>query len=129
MDPNGQVYLCSRCKASNPKAPEDHLTELECRKAWQALASQAGATTNLELRALNEQRTSYNVIAETQTGRHDTVVMTEREMFPANLTSSAADVLVASLGEEFLTDALAVATDLRSHGIRVSLYPENAPSM
>jgi len=52
------------------------------------------------------------------------VVMTEREMFPANLTTSAADVLIASLGEEFLTDALAVATDLRSHGIRVSLYPE-----
>jgi histidyl-tRNA synthetase len=52
------------------------------------------------------------------------VVMTEREMFPANLTTSAADVLVASLGEEFLPDAVAVATDLRKHGIRVSLYPE-----
>lgn len=52
------------------------------------------------------------------------VVMTEREMFPANLTTSAADVLVASLGEEFLTDAIAVATDLRGQGIRVSLYPE-----
>ena len=52
------------------------------------------------------------------------VVMTEREMFPAHLTRSAADVLVASLGEEFLTDALAVATELRSQGIRVSVYPE-----
>ncbi|HKO60005.1 MAG TPA: histidine--tRNA ligase [Pyrinomonadaceae bacterium] len=52
------------------------------------------------------------------------VVMTEREMFPADLTSSPADVLVASLGEEFLSDAVAVATLLRKEGIRVSLYPE-----
>ncbi len=52
------------------------------------------------------------------------VVMTEREMFPPELTSSPADVLVASLGEEFLSDAVAVATDLRKQGIRVSLHPE-----
>jgi histidyl-tRNA synthetase len=52
------------------------------------------------------------------------VVMTEREMFPANVTTSPADVLVASLGEDFLSDAVAVATDLRRQGIRVSLYPE-----
>ena len=54
------------------------------------------------------------------------VVMTEREMFPANLASSPADVLVASLGEEFLPDAVAVATDLRRNGIHVSVYPESA---
>ena len=52
------------------------------------------------------------------------VVMTEREMFPPNLTTSPADVLVVSLGEEFLSDAVGVATDLRKQGIRVSLYPE-----
>jgi Zn-dependent M28 family amino/carboxypeptidase len=40
-----------------------------------ALAAQAGASVNLELRAILEPRTSYNVIAETQTGRHDNVVM------------------------------------------------------
>jgi Zn-dependent M28 family amino/carboxypeptidase len=40
-----------------------------------ALATQAGASVNLELRAITEPRTSYNVIAETQTGRHDNVVM------------------------------------------------------
>ncbi|MFL6142035.1 MAG: M28 family metallopeptidase [Labedaea sp.] len=40
-----------------------------------ALATRAGASTRLELRALSADRTSYNVIAETQTGRHDNVVM------------------------------------------------------
>lgn len=44
-------------------------------EAGAALSAQAGASVNLELRALEEQRTSYNVIAETQTGRHDNVVM------------------------------------------------------
>lgn len=52
------------------------------------------------------------------------VVMTEREMFPASLATSPADVLVASLGEEFFSEAVAIATDLRQTGIRVSLYPE-----
>jgi histidyl-tRNA synthetase len=54
------------------------------------------------------------------------VVMTEREMFPASLATSPADVLVASLGEEFLSDAVNLATDLRRTGIRVSMYPEAA---
>ncbi|HEV7792438.1 MAG TPA: M28 family peptidase, partial [Pseudonocardia sp.] len=39
------------------------------------LAAQPGAATKLELRALTQNTTSYNVIAETQTGRHDNVVM------------------------------------------------------
>jgi histidyl-tRNA synthetase len=54
------------------------------------------------------------------------VVMTEREMFPASLATSPADVLVASLGEEFLSAAVNLATDLRRTGIRVSMYPEAA---
>jgi Zn-dependent M28 family amino/carboxypeptidase len=41
----------------------------------QALAAKDGAPVSLELRALQEQRTSYNVIAETKTGRKDNVVM------------------------------------------------------
>jgi histidyl-tRNA synthetase len=45
-------------------------------------------------------------------------------MFPASLATSPADVLVASLGEEFFSEAVAIATDLRQTGIRVSLYPE-----
>lgn len=52
------------------------------------------------------------------------VVMTEREMFPANLTTSAADVLVASIGEKFLPEALDIARQLREGGMRVSMYPE-----
>ena len=43
--------------------------------AGTALAARAGTATRLELRATQENRTSYNVVAETQTGRHDNVVM------------------------------------------------------
>jgi Zn-dependent M28 family amino/carboxypeptidase len=56
---------------ANARIPTGGITQAD----GQALASQAGASVNLELRALNEERTSYNVIAETQTGRHDNVVM------------------------------------------------------
>jgi Zn-dependent M28 family amino/carboxypeptidase len=41
----------------------------------EALAAQAGAATTLELRTFQEERTSYNVIAQTRTGRTDNVVM------------------------------------------------------
>ncbi|MCU1685433.1 MAG: glutamate carboxypeptidase [Amycolatopsis sp.] len=40
-----------------------------------ALAAKDGTSVTLELRELQEQRTSYNVIAETKTGRKDNVVM------------------------------------------------------
>ncbi|MGH3761555.1 M28 family metallopeptidase [Actinophytocola sp.] len=40
-----------------------------------ALTEQEGATVTFDLRGLIEDRTTYNVIAETQTGRHDNVVM------------------------------------------------------
>ncbi len=39
------------------------------------LAGQDGATVTLDLQGVVEDRTTYNVIAETQTGRHDNVVM------------------------------------------------------
>jgi len=52
------------------------------------------------------------------------LVMTERDMFPARLATSSADVLVASLGEDFLSEAISLATDLRSAGISVSVYPD-----
>jgi Zn-dependent M28 family amino/carboxypeptidase len=41
----------------------------------EALAALDGQEITLELRALMEERTTYNVIAETQTGRKDNVVM------------------------------------------------------
>lgn len=41
----------------------------------EALVARSGAEAMLELRALREDRTTYNVIAETRTGRKDNVVM------------------------------------------------------
>ncbi|WP_435581288.1 M28 family metallopeptidase [Amycolatopsis thermoflava] len=41
----------------------------------QALSGQNGATVTLDLREFQEPRTSYNVVAETKTGRKDNVVM------------------------------------------------------
>jgi histidyl-tRNA synthetase len=54
------------------------------------------------------------------------VVMTEREMFPPQLVSSPADVMVSIWNEESVADSLALAQELRSGGadLRVDLYPE-----
>ncbi len=52
------------------------------------------------------------------------VVMTERNMFPAELVSSPADVMVTIWNEESVGESLALATELRSQGLRVDLYPE-----
>lgn len=52
------------------------------------------------------------------------VVMSEREMFPPELASSPADVMVTIWNEESLGESLALATELRSQGLRVDLYPE-----
>lgn len=52
------------------------------------------------------------------------VVMTEREMFPAGLINAAANVMVTIWNEESINDALALATELRSAGLRVDVYPE-----
>jgi len=52
------------------------------------------------------------------------VVMTEREMFPANLVSASADVLVTIWDESSAADALALARELRAGGLRVDVYPE-----
>ena len=52
------------------------------------------------------------------------VVMTEREMFPVQIGSSAADVLVAIWNEESIVDSIRLAQELRGAGLRVDLYPE-----
>ncbi len=52
------------------------------------------------------------------------LVMTEREMFPPALVSSAADVMVTVWNEESISDSLQLAAELRAEGIRVDLYPE-----
>ncbi|MGW4128328.1 M28 family metallopeptidase [Amycolatopsis japonica] len=53
------------------KIPTGGITQAD----GQALAVKAGASVTLDLRAFQEARTSYNVLAETKTGRKDNVVM------------------------------------------------------
>jgi histidyl-tRNA synthetase len=52
------------------------------------------------------------------------VVMTEREMFPAALVASPADVMVSIWDEESVADSITLAQELRIAGLRVDLYPE-----
>ena len=52
------------------------------------------------------------------------VVMTERDMFPAELANTAADVMVTQFEGEPIEEALRLAADLRNAGLRVDLYPE-----
>jgi histidyl-tRNA synthetase len=52
------------------------------------------------------------------------VVMSEREMFPAQLISSPADVMVTLWSEDSISESIALASELRSKGLRVDLYPE-----
>jgi len=52
------------------------------------------------------------------------VVMSEREMFPPQLISSPADVMVTIWNEDSIADSIALATELRSKGLRVDVYPE-----
>jgi len=51
------------------------------------------------------------------------VVMDERNMFPARVDSSPADVMIAIWSEESISDSIALAQELRSAGLRVDLYP------
>jgi len=52
------------------------------------------------------------------------VVMTEREMFPGELISSPADVMVTIWNEDSIAESISLATELRNNGLRVDLYPE-----
>ncbi|CAN5554556.1 histidine--tRNA ligase [soil metagenome] len=51
-------------------------------------------------------------------------VMDERNMFPADLQNSSADVLVTIWNKETIAESVQLANDLRSQGLRVLLYPE-----
>lgn len=51
-------------------------------------------------------------------------VMSERNMFPPELVSSPADVMVTLWNEESIGESIALATELRNDGLRVDLYPE-----
>jgi histidyl-tRNA synthetase len=52
------------------------------------------------------------------------VVMGERQMFPAGLEARAADVMVTIWNLDAIPDALRLAAELRSSGLRVEVYPE-----
>jgi histidyl-tRNA synthetase len=52
------------------------------------------------------------------------VVMTERGMFPPELTAQCADVMVTLWNAESAAGALALAGELRTAGLRVDVYPD-----
>jgi histidyl-tRNA synthetase len=52
------------------------------------------------------------------------VVMSERNMFPAKISSSPAEVMVAIWNEESIVESVKLAQELRQGGLRVDLYPE-----
>lgn len=52
------------------------------------------------------------------------VVMEERGMFPPELNTNSADVLVTIWSEESIGESLKLANELRSSGLRVLVYPE-----
>lgn len=52
------------------------------------------------------------------------VVMAERNMFPASLATTAADVMLTIWNADRIADTLALAADLRKAGLRVDVYPE-----
>ena len=52
------------------------------------------------------------------------VVMSERDMFPPQLISAPAEVMVAIWNEQTMAESLVLAQSLRAQGLRVDLYPE-----
>ncbi|MEO7193108.1 MAG: histidine--tRNA ligase [Vicinamibacterales bacterium] len=54
------------------------------------------------------------------------VVMSERAMFPAEVSRSATDVMITFLEDACRADALALAADLRRASLAVDIYPETS---
>ena len=52
------------------------------------------------------------------------VVMTEREMFPANLASAPAAIMVTIASDHLAVDSISFARELRRAGLSVDVYPE-----
>jgi histidyl-tRNA synthetase len=50
--------------------------------------------------------------------------MSEKDMFPARLSSSPADVMVAIWNNDSVSQSIELAKELRAAGLRVDLYPE-----
>lgn len=55
------------------------------------------------------------------------VVMSERGMFPAEVSRGPVDVMVTFLTDGLRADALRLARELRAGKLRVDVYPETAP--
>ena len=51
------------------------------------------------------------------------VVMTERNMFPSQVATAGADVMVTLFEGEPIEEALRLAAELRAAGLRVDVYP------
>ncbi len=52
-------------------------------------------------------------------------VMEERRMFPENLTTNSADVMITLWNEDAAGESLKLAGELREKGLRVLVYPES----
>jgi histidyl-tRNA synthetase len=52
------------------------------------------------------------------------VVMTERGMFPASVAGGTADAMVTIWNDASVADALSLARELRSGGLRIDVYPD-----
>jgi histidyl-tRNA synthetase len=52
------------------------------------------------------------------------VVMAERDMFPASLAATPADVMVSCFDQSGLATAMQAASQMRRDGLRVFIYPE-----
>lgn len=52
------------------------------------------------------------------------VVMSERGMFPPEVGTRPADIMVAIWSEDSIDDSIRLARELRTIGLRVDLYPE-----
>jgi histidyl-tRNA synthetase len=52
------------------------------------------------------------------------VVMEQRGMFPENLTTNSADVMITNWSDETASESLKLAGELRGKGLRVLVYPE-----
>lgn len=50
--------------------------------------------------------------------------MEERGMFPPELQTNSADVMVTIWNEDSIAESLKLANELRSEGLRVLVYPE-----
>ena len=57
------------------------------------------------------------------------VVMAERNMFPAKVSTGAVEVMVTFLTDTLRADALKLAAELRAEKLRVEVYPEVSPKL